>query len=1541
MSQQSGYAFATKIANNLILQSMNVPSTRLSNVIDENSPANGNFGYPNDLLGSNSILAHNLVGLSYSSSRPLEYLNCLNNNIASNITGYDQLVQVNSGQQTDCVLPVILQPANNGASTTKEQPLSRCRCRPKYPCEQTNKNISNDNTIDNEHTKLVSNIKKVLHSLSDNQSSNNNNLAIDSNIFKLARTEFIKTNCRRFINLIARNQPRSLTIIDQVLSEANENCRNAMLDCMAWDIASLQKTLNGGVNHSQHDSSSSSSVIMAPVPWHETLSLIRHQSNDLFLMKTSRLFHAIIDNSIKCFQVLTLTTNDLQLLSPSKYKLAICCQCQQIRSILRYEWPALVLQTIYDDKYKLDRDILLKQMPERALLDKIASIMSLLLRQFLVDCLQAWCEHIGDSMKKRKPPILSINMKLSNESSNKNHDWWTSSGSSSMSDAKEQATATKDLNYEPREEDLIDLILYAVDELVETQLLLPRIETELISLTASIWMDQLHDRCELTSGSNNYLESVDKDDPLVVDCKKRIAQMITNKNAHLSKVLSNDISKFITILKRSTLQLQPSTDSGQDSSQSMDSSGDDSDDHLDNDLSNELRRLKLIEVALNRLDIYYDCGLVIIDCSSLQQQLQQLIGKRQQELTRAKFEEVNNSLKSCLSQFEDIASRITISGNVFQQVQHEKRSAVSLLIEKINNLKEIETDKMTKLISAYEAATNEYQCLIEMTDLDLHEQHFELMHQLNSWPHRLSHLMRKSKRLFSLKRQKLTEQIKIKSSTLFQLVDDLHRVMCDFYQKRLASPLENVNENCEVAQKLKQRLLFLQQQYQQLLEEKQMFELDFTPDENRNLNIEQILTEWLYWVEPLRIFWLLANQFDRNQIKWMHSEIKRIQYQSVQNKLNHFTKQINLLESKYILAQTPQQVFCSKTNQIYESIRENLPYNVNTLRTRLEDFIRKCSPLLKILTDNQLQERHWQELSSIIDKEISPTMFTTLAQFLELGIEQYMVELKRLQTLANREHALDVFLKHMKSDWLEEWPADALDIVAEKFVESLEYLPDDSAVWRQLIARALVHLHVRVRQYLQLQYPPKQQISGREFVRNSRGHIEAGHCLTSHKLITPPLFIEFVLRFRWLWRKNRSKLEKKKESLLKALQSARENLAEIDSLVNEISQVYERDLLDSCYESEELIEKLEQETVGLELEQEILAADEAKAMEKQQAMAKIRDDCISQLTHRAIPAIRAAARALSNLDESSLKTIRCMKPQPPEAVKMVIEAVCILRSSCFLQQQTTIGHHHHHRQVHVQNENAGILQPDRKFDSLTGKICLDYWRPALKMIQANGVNFLDDLKRLDKKSIPPEVMQLIRERYLQSSQLNLHSLASVSVECQLLAKWLHAVDIFDRVINVVKPNYKLYVESEKKLSELLTDLNNRRHKIDKVNQKLQRVHDVLQKKIRYQCNLARSVNDCQSQLTNIDKLKQDLLAQIDTWTKEMDDLNQVLNTSLGDTLLQAAYTVYVRPMSSSDRILCLIELQRGLLASSGNKIKFNANKWNERSYSMARLIKTA
>lgn len=730
-----------------------------------------------------------------------------------------------------------------------------------------------------------------------------------------------------------------------------------------------------------------------------------------------------------------------------------------------------------------------------------------------------------------------------------------------------------------------------------------------------------------------------------------------------------------------------------------------------------------------------------------------------------------------------------------------------------------------------------------------------------------------------------------------------------------------------------------------------------TENEALGQSRSKIVGRWRHLVNLSASFWQLAQEFETQQVKWINSDTKRIDFSQVEIKFNSFVSSFKLLEQNFrnltfSKAEQAELGLDSDTLGEFVEAKRNLEVNLVDLESRLQRFEDRRLPLFHLLTNRHLSERHLLELASKMMVHLDPketvkllSDCNTLDQMLKLNIDQHIDLIKQLDRQAKLESDLNTLVRLEKRDlgsddkseellqspfWtklydqsdqpssnrkelldLDGWIEPELALAAARIIQirvsqldaSQELDGSSSQLDYRSLASELVRVHSFLKRFLRLSSTLNFQGlggSGKDEMKSDFSGIvrlikSVGH-LASDQQLKAAHFIEFVRLFAISWIERKSKLKSTIESLRGDLERVNEHLREINMLTEKVETLEDKELHDSCKRDQKTLIELERKAVKLELEKEILATRESQAIEEQREASKIRDDCIHQIHQRAIPAIRASSRALDRLDERWLRALRSFRPRPPKTIRLVIEAVCLLRSA---------------------SQTKGILmQPDRHFDALTGRMLVDYWPSANRMLNGtHHIRFIQDLRQVSQRNLPVELMHLIRREYLSSPLFNLSSIGRVSADAAQLARWLIAVDVFDRVIKVVKPNYSRYLVSEKRLNQLLSQVESRRHQLELVEKDLRRMEESYQRKIGRKVALSEALDQCRRQLDQVEGSRAELEAKKHEFKRQLRRLLAKENRLASKCLYDSAKIVYLESIPSEEERSRALNLLRALLLS--------------------------
>lgn len=124
-----------------------------------------------------------------------------------------------------------------------------------------------------------------------------------------------------------------------------------------------------------------------------------------------------------------------------------------------------------------------------------------------------------------------------------------------------------------------------------------------------------------------------------------------------------------------------------------------------------------------------------------------------------------------------------------------------------------------------------------------------------------------------------------------------------------------------------------------------------------------------------------------------------------------------------------------------------------------------------------------------------------------------------------------------------------------------------------------------------------------------------------------------------------------------------------------------------------------------------------------------------------MPALENAIKALDSLSKADITEVKGFA-KPPEAVKTVMEAVCILMNS----------------------------KPD--------------WDSAKKLL--SDIAFIEKLKSYDKDNISPSTLKKL-SKYVTDPAMAVDAVKKVSKAATSLCMWVHAMDVYSRVAKDVGP----------------------------------------------------------------------------------------------------------------------------------------------------------
>ncbi|XP_075239189.1 dynein axonemal heavy chain 7-like isoform X2 [Convolutriloba macropyga] len=431
-------------------------------------------------------------------------------------------------------------------------------------------------------------------------------------------------------------------------------------------------------------------------------------------------------------------------------------------------------------------------------------------------------------------------------------------------------------------------------------------------------------------------------------------------------------------------------------------------------------------------------------------------------------------------------------------------------------------------------------------------------------------------------------------------------------------------------------------------------------------------------------------------------------------------------------------------------------------------------------------------------------------------------------------------------DWFKAWPEDALERVASKFLESVELADDE----RQEIINLCMFFHTS-----------SKDLSDRYLAELGR-----------HNYVTPTSYLELIMAFKGLLGRKRDEISKAKKRYVVGLEKlafAADQVAEMQKNLTALKPQLE----ETTKETIKMMEVTEKESIEAEKKSAVVAEEEKVATGQGEQAQALKEECENDLAE-AIPALEEAMRALDTLKPSDITIVKSMK-NPPAGVKLVMEAVCVMRD----------------------------IKPDKINDpSGSGGKVLDYWGPSKKLL--GDMKFLDDLKTYDKDNIPVNIMTKVRKDYMPNPDFVPEKVAKASSAAEGLCRWIRAMEVYDRTAKYVAPKKAKLAEAEQELSVVMASLNAKRTELKNVQDRLASLKQQLKDSQDKKDNLEFEVDLCGKKLTRAEKLIGGLGGEKDRWTEASKTLQGIYDNLTGDVLVSSGIIAYLGAFTSAFRADC-------------------------------------
>ncbi|XP_073447685.1 dynein axonemal heavy chain 1 [Aquarana catesbeiana] len=430
-------------------------------------------------------------------------------------------------------------------------------------------------------------------------------------------------------------------------------------------------------------------------------------------------------------------------------------------------------------------------------------------------------------------------------------------------------------------------------------------------------------------------------------------------------------------------------------------------------------------------------------------------------------------------------------------------------------------------------------------------------------------------------------------------------------------------------------------------------------------------------------------------------------------------------------------------------------------------------------------------------------------------------------------------------DWFDEWPAEALQSVASSFLMEIPELESRDSVIQGMI-QMCVEMHQSV------------AVKSKQYLAE----------LSRHNYITPKSYLELLGIYSSLIGKKLMEIKTAKDRMKSGLDKLLHTTEDVAKMQEEL-EIMRPQLEDAAQETVITMQKIEKDTVVAEATRASVQAEEAKATEKARKAQEIADDAQKDLDE-ALPALDAALASLKSLNKNDVTEVRALQ-RPPLGVKLVIEAVCIMKG--------------------IKPKKVAGEKPGTRID--------DYWEPGRGLLQDPG-KFLEGLFKFDKDNIPDAVIKAIQP-HIDNEEFQPAAIARVSKACTSICQWVRAMHKYHFVARGVEPKRQALQEAQEDLAETQKILDEAKARLSEVEEGIATLQAKYRDCVSKKEELEQKCDQCEQRLSRADKLITGLSDEKQRWQDTVLNLENLLVNVTGDLLLCAGFLAYLGPFTGQYR----------------------------------------
>ncbi|KAH0621601.1 hypothetical protein JD844_023099 [Phrynosoma platyrhinos] len=341
-------------------------------------------------------------------------------------------------------------------------------------------------------------------------------------------------------------------------------------------------------------------------------------------------------------------------------------------------------------------------------------------------------------------------------------------------------------------------------------------------------------------------------------------------------------------------------------------------------------------------------------------------------------------------EFEKIAERALSTPSNTHELMEFKA-----YIEKVEAVDMLEMEQ--RLIDA----KNCLAYLIECTNFSPVD--IRLNNSVFQWYGRMGEIFEEHRNIIKEKTEQFQEGLKMRCERFVEELESYAKQVEEFYSY---GDIQEVNRYLKKAQALNTKLDAAADKIDQINAEEEAY--GWIPSQYpQRKKIQDTLNPYLRLYD-------MTVEFNTKYRNWMDGIFTKVNPDQVESDTGNYWRALYKLE----------RTFHDSPNALFLTTR---------IKAKVEEF-KEHIPLIQVICNPGLQDRHWEAMSEIVGYSLKPSEDSTVSSYIDMHLEPYLEKFEGISETASKEHSLEKAMVKMISEW------DAMEFVLLSYRETGTYI---------------------------------------------------------------------------------------------------------------------------------------------------------------------------------------------------------------------------------------------------------------------------------------------------------------------------------------------------------------------------------------------------------------------------------------------------------------------------------------------------------------------